>query len=43
MALRWASTMLLYAERKFRRVIGHRQMPTLVRALTKIDIEEAVA
>ncbi len=43
MALRWASTMLLHAERKFRRVCGHRQMPALVRALDNIDIKEAVA
>ena len=43
MALRWASTMLLHAERKFRRVSGYRHMPMLVTALAEIDIKEAVA
>ena len=43
MALRWASTMLLHAERKFRRVIGHRQIPVLVQRLLDLDKEEAVA
>ena len=43
MALRWASTMLLHAEKKFRRVNGHRHMPELVRALDHVDNVEAVA
>jgi putative transposase len=43
MALRWASTMLLYAEKKFRRVIGYERMPGLVEALAGLDKMEAVA
>ena len=43
MALRWASTMLLHAERKFRRVIGYRQFPGLVQRLADVDKEQAVA
>jgi len=43
MALRWASSMLLHAERKFRRIMGYRQMPALMTALADIDIKEAVA
>jgi len=43
MALRWGSTMLLYAEQKFRRVNGHRSMPELVKRLENVDKKEDVA
>ena len=43
MALRWASTMLLYAERKFRRICGHQHMTTFIDLVENIDIKEAVA
>lgn len=43
MALRWSSTMLLHAEKSFRRVRGHRGMSDLVRALAGMDRKEAVA
>ena len=43
MALRWAATMLLHAERRFRRVIGHRQMLQLVKRIEGVDKKEAVA
>ena len=33
MPLRWAGTVLLEAEKKFRRIKGYRQMPFLVAAL----------
>lgn len=33
MALRWCVTALIEAERRFRRVKGHREMPQLVAAL----------
>jgi len=43
MSLRWASTMLLHAEKSFRRVIGYEGMPSLVQALLTMDKVEAVA
>jgi transposase-like protein len=43
MALRWATTMLLYAEKKFRRIFGYKAMPKLDQALTKLDKKEGVA
>ncbi len=43
MALRWATTMLLHAEARFRRVIGHERMPALVEAVRNLDKKEAVA
>lgn len=43
MSLRWASTMLLHAEKSFRRVIGYERMPSLVQALLTMDKMEAVA
>jgi len=43
MALRWASTMLLYAEKNFRRIRGHDQVPNLIAALNEFDRKEAVA
>lgn len=43
MALRWASTMLLHAEKSFRRVIGHRYMSALIEKLARVDRKEAVA
>jgi len=44
MAWRWAGTMLLEAERGFHRIKGHRQMATLIEALSKaIDSKEAFA
>ena len=43
MALRWASTMLLYAERRFRRISGHQHMTTFVELIENVDIKEAVA
>ena len=39
MAVRWAGTMLLEAEKKFRRVRGFREMPFLVSALRKEDVD----
>jgi putative transposase len=35
MAWRWAGTMLLEAEKRFRRIVGHRELPILVAALEK--------
>ncbi len=35
MAWRWAGTMLLEAEKRFRRIVGHRERPILVAALEK--------
>lgn len=44
MAARWAATMLLAAESKFRRITAFREMPFLLAALGRsIDVEEAVA
>ncbi len=43
MALRWGSTMLLYAEKKFRRIRGHDQVPNLIASLNEVDRKEAVA
>ena len=43
MALRWAATMLLQAESKFRRVFGYKSMPEFVQALNHVNNEEAVA
>lgn len=49
MALRWAVTAALEAQKKFRRIRGHHQMPRLLEALKRIvrpqdvDIEKAVA
>lgn len=43
MVLRWASTMLLHAEARFRRIIGHRRMRALVEALAVLAKKEAVA
>ena len=42
MALRWASSMLLYAEKKFRRIVGYRKMSELVRALENVDDIDSV-
>ncbi len=38
-----ATTMLLYDEERFRRVIGHEHMPALVEAVRNLDKKEAVA
>ena len=43
MALRWASTMLLHAEKRFRRVIGNEFMSALVEKLGQFARKEAVA
>ena len=43
MALRWASAMLLFAEKNFRRVGGHKELHRLLDKLKGIDKEEAVA
>lgn len=43
MALRWASTMLLHAEKRFRRVIGKEFMAALVEKLGQFARKEAVA
>lgn len=44
MAARWSATMLLAAERKFRRVTSHLEMPFLLAALGRTMVhEEAVA
>ena len=40
---RRAPTMLLYAERKFRRISGHQHMTTFVVLIENVDIKEAVA
>jgi hypothetical protein len=42
MALRWAVTGLMEAEKRFRRVKGHREMPQLLAALSS-KIEEKKA
>ena len=39
MAVRWAGTMLLEAEKKFRRVRGFREMPFLVSVLRKDEVD----
>ncbi len=39
MAIRWAGTMLLEAEKKFRRVRGFREMPFLVSVLRKDEVD----
>ena len=39
MAVRWAGTMLLAAEKKFRRVRGFREMPFLVSVLRKDEVD----
>jgi len=43
MALRWAATMLLHAERHFHRVLGHQEIPQLVRSINNVDREEPAA
>jgi transposase-like protein len=43
MALRWASTMLLHAETRFHRVIGHGRMRALLEAIAALARKEAVA
>ncbi len=43
MALRWASTMLCYAEKKFRKIFGYKEMPALLKVLGRIDNKQAVA
>jgi transposase-like protein len=44
MAVRWAGTVLLEAEKRFYRMKGHRELPLLVEALNgKVDNKEAVA
>lgn len=43
MALRWASTMLSYAESKFRKVFGYKAMPRMLEKLNRVDNDEAVA
>jgi transposase-like protein len=43
MALRWASTMLLHAEKRFRRVIGNEFLAALVAKLGQFARKEAVA
>jgi len=44
MAERWAGAVLLEAESRFRRVQGHRQLPSLLNALNNtLDQQEAVA
>ena len=44
MALRWAGTVLLEAERRFHRIKGYRSMPLLLNCLTRIvDTEQDVA
>jgi transposase-like protein len=44
MALRWAATVLLEAEKRFYRMKGHRELPMLVAALgVNVDSKEAVA
>lgn len=44
MAWRWAGTVLLEAEKHFRRMGGYRELPLLIEALSKhVDNEEAVA
>ncbi len=39
MAVRWAGTMLLEAEKKFRRIRGFREMPFLVSVLRKDEVD----
>jgi putative transposase len=43
MALRWAVTGLMEAEKRFRRVKGHREMPQLLAALSSKLGEEKAA
>jgi hypothetical protein len=44
MAQRWAGTVLLEAESRFRRIQAYSQLPVLVNALTRtLDKQEAVA
>ena len=43
MALRWASASLLHAEKRFRRIIGHRFMAGLVQTLDEFDKRRGVA
>jgi len=44
MAWRWGGTVLLEAERHFHRIMGYRQMPLLIEALSQaVDRKEAVA
>ncbi|HGY90859.1 MAG TPA: IS256 family transposase [Planctomycetes bacterium] len=43
MALRWASKMLLHAEKKFRRITGYQHMPMLIETLKDIDKKEDAA
>jgi len=44
MAMRWAGTMLLAAEKRFRRLKGYREMPVLAARLNKtVDTQETVA
>lgn len=43
MALRWACTSLLYAEKSYRRLKGYRDMPTLLKNIDEVDNKEAVA
>lgn len=49
MAVRWAATAFIAAEKKFRRIRGHRDIPTLIAALerhagkTRMDNETKVA
>ena len=44
MAMRWAGTILLEAEKRFHRIKGYRSMPLLLNALLRIvDTEHDVA
>ena len=44
MAQRWAATVLLEAERRFRRIQGYGQLPLLIDALShSLDKQEAAA
>ena len=43
MIRRWASVGLFQAEKRFRRIKGYRELPTLVQALRKVDVQVEVA
>lgn len=43
MALRWAGTMLLEAQKRFRRIRGHRVMPMLLQALGRTSVAAQTA
>lgn len=43
MAVRWAGTMLLEAQKRFRRLRGHRSMPRLLEVLGRSVASEALS